>query len=99
MILSGTIVPKMITNGFTPEFAQLLFSVGSSLTYAITPAMAYFVIYIAFMEKYDKEGIGLTKGIKYMMPYTLAISAMWIVLIIIWYLVGLPLGVQTLVVA
>lgn len=99
IILSGTVVPTMITNGFTPEFAQLLFSVGSSLTYALTPAMAYFAIYLAYLEKYDKDGTGLTKGIRFMIPYVLGITAMWICLIIIWYLVGLPLGYNTPIVS
>lgn len=93
-ILSGISVPLMMTNGFTPEFAQLIFKAGSSIAYALTPAMAYFVIYISFLEKYDKEGVGLVKGVKYMIPYTISVFAMWLVLLILWYLVGIPLGIQ-----
>lgn len=92
-ILSGTVVPLMMTSGFSPEFSQLIFSVGSSIMYPLTPAMAYFVIYISYMEKYDRDGIGLTKGLSYMVPYTLAILAMWVILLILWYLVGIPLGI------
>lgn len=94
-ILGGTIVPLMMASGFSPEFAQLVFSVGSSILYPLTPAMAYFVIYISYMEKYDKEGIGVTKCIKYMTPYAIAILAMWIVLLLLWYLVGIPLGINS----
>ncbi len=94
-ILSGTAVPLMMTSGFTPEFTQLIFTTGSSIAYALTPAMAYFVIYISFLEKYDKEGVGLGKGIKYMIPYALSVLIMWIVLLILWYLVGIPLGIHT----
>lgn len=94
-ILSGTIIPLMMTAGFTAEFAQLIFSVGSSIAYPLTPAMSYFVIYVSFMEKYDKEGIGITKCIRYMLPYSFIIMIMWIVLLVLWYLVGIPLGIAT----
>lgn len=91
-ILSVSVVPLMMTAGYTPELAQLVFSAGSSIVYALTPAMAYFVIYVSYMEKYDKEGIGLTKCLGYCVPYCFAILIMWLILIIAWTLVGLPLG-------
>lgn len=97
-ILSGTVVPMMMTAGFSPEFAQLVFTVSSSIMYPLTPAMAYFVIYVSFMEKYEKDGTGLVKSIKYLIPYSLVILAMWIVLILIWYFVGIPLGISTSVI-
>lgn len=97
-ILSGTVVPMMMTAGFTPEFAQLIFTSASSIMYPLTPAMAYFVIYVSFMEKYEKDGTGLLKSTKYLLPYSFAILAMWIVLILIWYFVGIPLGINSKVI-
>ena len=94
-VLSATVVPAMMTSGFTSEFAQLVFSIGSSIAYPLTPAMAYFVIYVSYLEKYDKEGTGLIKSIKYVIPYVIAFLIMWIVLFILWYLIGLPLGINT----
>ncbi len=88
----------MMTNGFTPEFAQMLFSVGTSIAYGITPAMAYFVIYVSFLEKYDKDGVSLIQAIKYILPYVLVFLVMWIALLIIWYLVGIPLGINSFIV-
>lgn len=94
-ILSETVVPMMMTSGFTPEFAQLIFTTASSIVYPLTPAMAYFVIYVSFMEKYEKDGTGLIKSIRYLIPYSLVILVMWIVLILIWYFVLFPLGIGT----
>ena len=34
----------------------------------------------------------MNKGIKYVVPYAIAIMGMWLVLLVLWYLVGLPLG-------
>lgn len=98
VILSGTVVPIMMTNGFSPEFAQMVYSVGTSIAYAVTPAMAYFVIYVSFLEKYDKDGVSIIQAIKYVIPYVFVILAMWIVLLIIWYLVGIPLGIDSFIV-
>jgi aminobenzoyl-glutamate transport protein len=95
-IMSATVVPQMMTSGFTPEFSQLVFTAGSSITYALTPVMAYFVIYISYMEKYDKDGVSVIKCIKYIIPYAIALLLMWIVLLSLWYLVGIPLGISTM---
>ena len=93
-ILSTSMVSTMMTSGFTPEAAQLVFTVGSSITYILTPIMAYFVIYISYLEKYNKEGIGVRKGIYYLLPYALSILAMWLILLILWYIIKLPLGIN-----
>lgn len=85
----------MMSGGFTAEFSQLVFTVGSSIMYPLTPVMAYFVIYISFLEKYDKDNVGIIKSIKYMVPYALIILAMWIVLLLLWYVIGIPLGLSS----
>ena len=93
-ILNNSIVPLMMTAGFSPEFAQLTFTSASSIGYALTPAMAYFVIYVAYMEKYGKKDVGTVKCIRLMYPYAISMSIVWIALLILWYLVGLPLGIS-----
>ena len=57
--------------------------------------LAYFVIYLAFMEQYnqDTKGISIGKVIKYIMPYAMFTLVMWLVLLIISYLIGLPIGI------
>ena len=94
-ILNGSMVPVMMTGGFSPEFAQLVFSSASSIGYILTPAMAYFVIYVAYMEKYGKEKVGTSKSIKLLYPYAIAMGVLWIALLILWYLVRIPLGIAT----
>lgn len=94
-ILSGTVVPLLMTSGYTPEYAQMLFSTCGTILYGLTPVMAYFVIYLAYLEKYDKTGAGVMKSIKYLIPYAIAILAMWIIIILIWTVVNIPLGIGT----
>lgn len=94
-ILSPVAVPVLMNAGISPEFAQIIFRAGESVTYLLTPAMAYFVIYLAYMGIYnqDKKGTGLFSSLKYMLPYSLGTIAMWIVILIIWYLIAIPLGI------
>ena len=84
-----------MTAGFTPEASQLVFTVGSSITYILTPVMAYFVIYVSYIEKYNKEGTGIKKCLSYLLPYSLGIMAMWIALLILFFIVKLNIGVHT----
>ena len=65
------------------------------MTNGITPLLAYFVLYIGYLNIYNREEkkvYGIRDGIKYMMPYCLILSATWIAILLLWYLVGLPLG-------
>ena len=94
-ILSTSLVSSMMTSGFTPEMAQLVFTVGSSIAYMLTPVMAYYVIYLSYIEKYNKDGIGMRRSIYYLLPYAIGIMAMWVLLLILWYVIKLPLGINT----
>ncbi len=94
-MLSGSVIPLFMNASISPEFAQVLFVAGDSITNGITPLFAYFVIYIAFMEKYNTsdDTVTLFGSMKYMTPYAAYITIIWFVLIVGWYLIGIPLGI------
>ena len=94
-ILSGTIIPLLMNAGITPEFGQVIFRFAECVTTGLTPLFAYYVIYLSFIEKYnqDDKPISLFKTLKYQLPYSLATGGILIILIIIWYLIGLPIGI------
>lgn len=96
-IMSATIVPLFMNASISPEFTQLVFTAGSSITEGLTPMLAFFVIYISFMEKYNKgDMITLFGSMKYMIPYSLSAFAIWIVVLVGWYLIGVPIGINAL---
>lgn len=97
-IMAGSIVPLLMNAGISPEMGQVAFRFGECVTYGLTPVMAYFVIYLAFIQKYnqDEQPIPLFKVLKYQIPYSLATGGLLLAIIVIWYLVGLPLGLHTL---
>ena len=96
-IISGVAVPVFMNAGLSPEFAQVVFRFGESMTMGLTPMMAYFVIYLAFLEKYNQneKPISLFTTLKYQLPYSLAVGAILLILLVIWYIIGLPIGIST----
>jgi aminobenzoyl-glutamate transport protein len=71
-----------------------MFRAGECATYGLTPIMAYFVIYLAFMELYSTdEHDGVLGNIKYIIPYSLGTTIMWLIIIILFYIIGIPLGI------
>ena len=93
-ILSPVVVPLMMQSNISPQFAQFILRAGDSITKGITPLLAYFVIYLGYLNIYNKskEPITIRRAISYAMPCCLAMGAAWILLIIGWYLIGLPIG-------
>lgn len=96
-MLSGSIVPKMMDAGMTPEFAQIIFRFAETVTLNITPVLAYFIVYLTFLEKYNQgtQKVKLFDAIKYQLPYTCIIGISLLLLIIVWYVIGLPLGISS----
>lgn len=64
---------------------------GDSSTNIIAPLMPFFVLTVAFFQKYDKDA-GIGSVISTMLPYSGAFLLGWIVMFTVWYLTGLPLG-------
>ena len=96
LIISGTAVPLCMNAGLTPEFTQTIFRFAESATMGLTPLFAYYVIYLAYLEKYNQteKPINLFKSIKYQLPYAALTAISLLVLIIVWYITGLPIGIS-----
>ena len=77
-------------------FAQIIFRFGESTTMGLTPILAYFVIYLAFLNKnnQDEQPISLFQAIKYQVPYACLSVIVFLILIVLWYIMGLPLGIN-----
>lgn len=96
-VMSGVVVPIFMNASLSPEFAQIIFNAGDSITNGITPLFAYFVIYIAFLEKYSQnDTITIKKGIRYMIPYSISTFVVWFIVLIGWYIAGIPLGIGSM---
>jgi len=96
-LVSAVAVPVFMNAGLSPEYAQVVFRFGESMTMGLTPMLAYFVIYLAYLEKYNQneKPISLFTTLKYQLPYSLAVGAILLILLIVWYVIGLPIGIST----
>lgn len=98
VIMSPVLVPMFMQNSFTPEFSQAVFRAADSATKGITPLFTYFVILLGFLQIYNikkRDIITLTDGMSLMLPYTVAFSILWLLIILAFYIIGLPLGFNT----
>ncbi len=90
-ILAPVFIPMFMLLGYSPEFTQLAYRVGDSVTNVIAPMMSYFAMIVAFMERYDKKA-GIGTIIATMLPYTFIFLAAWLIMLIIWIILGIPIG-------
>jgi aminobenzoyl-glutamate transport protein len=90
-VMGPVFIPMFMLLGYTPELTQTAYRIGDSVTNIISPMMSYFALIIAFMQKYEKKA-GIGTVIATMLPYTLVFLASWVVLLIVWMLLGLPVG-------
>ncbi|MCC5916507.1 MAG: AbgT family transporter [Cryomorphaceae bacterium] len=90
-IMAPVFIPMFMLLGYSPEFTQIAYRVGDSVTNIISPMMSYFALIVAFMQRYDpKAGIGTI--VSTMLPYSVVFFIGWCIMLIIWILLGLPIG-------
>ena len=90
-IMAPIFIPMFMIMGYSPELSQVVFRIGDSVTNIISPMMSFFALIIAFIQKYDKKA-GIGTIIATMVPYSIGFFIVWTILLIIWLLLGLPLG-------
>lgn len=98
-IASPVIVPLFMQSNITPAFTQFIFRVADGIGKAFTPIYSYYIIMLAFLEKYrtsEKNPISIFGILKTILPTVLIIGFVWLLIIILWYVMGLPIGVNIL---
>lgn len=90
-IMAPVFVPMFMMLGLSPESTQLAFRVGDSSTNIISPLMPFFAIVLNIAEKYDKK-IGMGTLISVMMPYSFTLLIAWTIFMVVWLLLGIPMG-------
>ena len=95
-IMSTSVVPTFLNAGMSAEFTQLIFRLGESVSLGLTPLFAYFIIYLAYLERgsQNKNEIGLRDAFSYVLPYSIITGFIFFALIVLWYVIGLPLGIN-----
>jgi len=95
-LIAPIYVPLLMRANISPAFTQTIFIAADSVGKLLSPIYIFLIITIGFMYKYDKESnISILGTMKKIMPVILVLSLVWLVIIIGWYLLGLPIGINS----
>jgi len=90
-IMAPVFIPMFMLLGYTPEYTQVIYRIGDSVTNIISPMMSYFALIVAFIQRYDKKA-GIGTIVSTMLPYSVVFFIIWVILLLIWVSVGIPIG-------
>ena len=94
-LASPIVVPLFMRSNIAPQFTQFVFETADSIGKIISPLFVYFIVTIAFLQKYnvdDKKQINILNTFKLMLPVILIVALFWIVFVSLWFLIGFPIG-------
>ena len=95
-LIAPIFVPVLMRANITPTFAQTLFAAGDAAGKLFSPIYLYLIIAIGFLYKHDSSmNTSIFSTMKKMMPTILLLSLIYFVILVGWYLIGLPLGFNT----
>jgi aminobenzoyl-glutamate transport protein len=90
-LLAPIFVPMLMQLGISPDLTQAAYRVGDSTTNIITPLMPYFPLVVVFAQRYVRNtGIGTL--VSMMLPYSVTFLVLWSAFLLIYWAVGIPLG-------
>lgn len=94
-LISPLIIPLFMRANISPDFTQFLFQIASGIGFTLTPLFVYFIIMLGLIHKYSEEDVSVFGILKLMLPIILLTTLIWLLLILCWYIVGLPIGIGT----
>lgn len=90
-ILAPVFIPLFMRLGGDPDLVLAAYRVGDSPMNVITPLNVYLAVMVGFAQKYQKDaGIGTIVAL--MLPYTAVLLVIWTLMLVGWFLLGIPLG-------
>ncbi len=94
-VFAPVVVPSFMQANMSPAFAQIIMRVSDSITKGITPFMSFFVLYIGYLNLFNEnksKPYTVNNSIRLINPYFLIIGISWIILTILFYIAGIPVG-------
>ncbi len=90
-LVSTIFVPMLMLVDFHPAYTQILYRIGDSVANPISPLFTFFPLLVGYLKKYDKNA-GMGTAISIMLPYSITFLITWLVMLIGWTLLNIPLG-------
>jgi aminobenzoyl-glutamate transport protein len=92
-LIAPIFVPMLMQLGVSPDLTQAAYRVGDSSTNIITPLLPYFPLIVIFCQKWVK-GSGIGTVLALMLPYSVTFLVGWTAWLLLYWSLGLPLGLQ-----
>jgi aminobenzoyl-glutamate transport protein len=90
-LLAPILVPMFMMVGVSPELTQCAYRIGDSVANPISPLNPYLIVVLAVARRWaPASGIGTLFST--MLPYSIAFSCAWVVLLLAWIWCGAELG-------
>lgn len=90
-IFAPIFIPIFLRLGIGPQTLLAAYRIGDSPVNMLTPLMVYFPFIVTLAQRYQK-GAGVGTILSLMLPYAFIMLGVWIVLFVLWFALGIPLG-------
>jgi aminobenzoyl-glutamate transport protein len=90
-IFAPILVPLFVQLGVPAQTLLAAYRVGDSPMNVVTPLMVYLPFVVTIAQRYDRSA-GIGTIIALMLPYVIAIGVAWIILFVVWFIAGIPVG-------
>ncbi len=90
-IFAPIFVPLFIRLGVPAQTVFAAYRVGDSPINTLTPLMVYFPVIVAFAQRYQKSA-GVGSLVALMLPIAAVVLVVWLIFLILWFVLGIPLG-------
>lgn len=90
-LMAVVFVPMFALLGYEPGFTQAAFRIGDSATQVITPMNPYMIVVLGMLQKYEPHA-GFGTLIARLLPFTVLFWIGWVLVLLVFMLLGAPLG-------
>jgi aminobenzoyl-glutamate transport protein len=91
-LLAPILVPMLMSVGIAPDLTQAAFRVGDGPVNLLTPLMPHFPLVLAFCRRYVR-GFGVGTLMALVLPFGIAYLIVQTGMLLLWWGLGLPLGI------
>jgi len=90
-IFAPIFVPLFDSQGVPAQTLLAAYRIGDSPLNVVTPLMVYLPFMVTIAQRYQKDA-GIGTIIALMMPYVISITVVWVILFVIMFVLGIPVG-------
>jgi len=91
-IFAPIFVPMFMQLGFHPAFTQLVYRLGDSITNCVSPLYPYFPLLLGWVADEDSSRARVGTILSLLVPYAMVLLVGWTIMLILWFVLGLPVG-------